>query len=89
MTDLSVPQVCVPSKQDGDIVRCVFHPLHHHSQLFHPLHRLAFTALEVGRHQTQLLAFESHLITKRKIQFCNNRKLNMALSICTTICGQT
>lgn len=66
MTDLRVPQVRVPSKQDGDIVRCLSHPLHHHPQLFHPFLCVAFTALEVGRHQTQLLAFEIHLISKAK-----------------------
>lgn len=60
-TCLSVSQVCVSSKQDSDIVRGVRHPLHHHSQLFHPLLGMVFTALQVRRHQTQLLAFEIHL----------------------------
>lgn len=60
-TCLSVSQVCVSSKQDGDIVWCLRHPLHHHSQLFHPLLGKAFTALQVRCHQTQLLTFEIHL----------------------------
>lgn len=64
MTNLSVPQVCVPSKQDGDIVGCLSHPLHHHSQLLHPLFSVALTTLKVGCHQTQLLAFEIHLMFK-------------------------
>lgn len=62
MTDLRVSQVCVPSKQDGDIICCLSHPLHHHSQLLHPLLSMALTALKVGRHQTKLLAFEIHLM---------------------------
>ncbi len=66
MTDLRVPQVRVPSKQDGDIVRRLSHPLHHHPQLFHALLCVASAALEVGRHQTQLLAFEIHLVSKRE-----------------------
>lgn len=60
-TYLSVSQVCISSKQDGDIVWCLRHPLHHHSQLFHPLLAVAFAALQVRRHQTQLLTFEIHL----------------------------
>lgn len=64
VTDLCVPQVCVPSEHDGQIIRCFPHPLHHHSQLLHPFFCMALTAFEVGCHQTQLLAFESHLICK-------------------------
>lgn len=59
---LSIPQICVSSKKYRDIIRCVFHPLHDLSQLLHPLLCVALTAFEVGRHQAQLMAFESHLI---------------------------
>lgn len=69
-THLGVPQVRVPSKQDRDIIRGLSHPLHHHLQLFHPLPCVAFTALQVGRHQTQLLTFEVHLISNRRVQLC-------------------
>ncbi len=67
---LSVPQVRVASEQDGDIVRCLTHPLHHHLQLFHSLLCVAFTALQVGRHQLQPLASKINLVSKGKVQLC-------------------
>lgn len=62
--DLGVSQVGVSSEHDSDVVRCLSHPLHHQSQLLHPLLCMAFTALKVGRHQTKTLPFEIHLIFK-------------------------
>lgn len=59
--NLSISQVCVPSKQNSNIIRCLSHPLHHHSQLCHPLPCMGFTAFQVGRHQAKFLAFESYL----------------------------
>lgn len=65
MIHLSVSEVGVASKQDSDITWCLSHLLHHHSQLFHSLLCMVFTALQVGCHQKQLLAFKFHLISKR------------------------
>lgn len=66
MSDLSIPQVCVTSKQDSDVFWCISHALHYNTQLLHPLLSMAFTALQVGSHQTQLLASEVHLIQKSR-----------------------
>lgn len=66
MSHFSVPQVCVSSKQDGDVFWCLSHALHDQAQLFHPLLCVTFTALQVGRHQTQLLTSEVHLIQTLK-----------------------
>lgn len=63
---LSVPQICVSSKKYSDIIRGIFHPLHDHAQLFHALFCMALTAFEVGRHQTQLMAFENHLVGEKR-----------------------
>lgn len=43
--NLRIPQVGVSSKQDSDIIRRLCHPLHHQSQLSHPLCRTGLTAL--------------------------------------------
>lgn len=66
MSHFSVPEVGVAPKQDGGIFWCISHVLHYKAQLFHPLLRVSFTALQVGRHHTELLTFEVHLIQKLK-----------------------
>uniref|UniRef100_A0A8C6M8A2 Transmembrane protein 64 n=1 Tax=Nothobranchius furzeri TaxID=105023 RepID=A0A8C6M8A2_NOTFU len=58
-------QVRVSTKQDVDVLRSLFHPLHHQLQLFHPFSCVAFTTLKVRGHQAQLLAFKSHLILNK------------------------
>lgn len=65
-SNLSIPQVGVSSKQNGDIIRRLCHHLHHQSQLSHPLSCIGLTALKVGRHETKLVAFEQHLILKER-----------------------
>lgn len=61
-SNLSIPQVGVSSEQDGHVIGRLRHPLHHQPQLLHPLCCIGLTALKVGRHETELLAPEQHLI---------------------------
>lgn len=65
-THLGVPEVCVPSEQDVDVIRSLFHPVHQRLQLFHPLSCVALTAFKVRSHQAQLVAFKSRLISNKQ-----------------------
>lgn len=64
-TNLRVSQVGVSSKHDVDVIGRLGHLLQQQLQLLHPHSRIGLAALQVGRHQTQLLTSEQHLKPER------------------------